>query len=159
MKRIDHADKKECSCCNKILPISEYWKKSQPRKDGSFGFRPRCKTCDTKYKLDIYHNKGGKELQKIRAFKALLQGYGITEEFYEQERIKQNYCCIICEEHERMQPHGRLHIDHDHVTGKYRGLLCNKCNTGLGMFKDNTTLLFKAATYINENIIRYRNNT
>lgn len=151
MRRIDDETIKQCSCCLQFLPVDRYWKKSQSRKDGSFGLRPRCKTCDTEYKLDIYHNKGGKEQQKARAFKALMESYGITAEFYEQERIKQNYCCIICNEHERMQPHKRLHVDHDHVTGKYRGLLCNKCNTGLGMFKDNQTLLTKAIEYIDAN--------
>jgi hypothetical protein len=159
MKRIDNTDTKQCSCCNKVLPVSQYWKKSQPRKDGSFGLRPRCKVCDTQYKLDIYHNKGGKDIQKLRSFKSLLKKYGITEEEYNNRRKLQNNSCEICGDHEDNQPHGRLHVDHCHTTGLFRGLLCNTCNTGLGMFKDNTTVLFKAIEYINENIIRHRDNT
>ena len=151
MKRIDDKNIKQCLCCLEHLPTSEYWQKSQPRKDGTFGLRPKCKRCETDYKLDIYHNKGGKQKQKERAFKSLMTKYGITVDFYEQERIKQNYCCIICGEHERMQPHKRLHVDHNHSTGEYRGLLCNTCNTGLGMFKDNVSLLTKAIEYIDAN--------
>jgi hypothetical protein len=40
------------------------------------------------------------------------------------------------------------HIDHNHITGKVRGGLCNNCNTGLGMFNDNRNLLIKAAEYL-----------
>ncbi len=40
------------------------------------------------------------------------------------------------------------HIDHDHSTGKVRGLLCSCCNTGIGMFKDNPDVLDRAAFYL-----------
>ena len=153
MKRLDYNenDTKQCSSCLTVLPISEYYKTSNPRKDGSFGFRPNCKGCDAFYKLDLYHNKGGKTKQKERSFNSLMKNYGITSLVYEEERVKQNFCCIICNQHERTQPHKRLHVDHDHITGMYRGLLCNTCNIGLGMFKDNVELLTKAIEYIDEN--------
>jgi hypothetical protein len=44
----------------------------------------------------------------------------------------------------------RLNVDHCHVTGKVRGILCNSCNNGLGRFRDNPDLLLKAADYLQQ---------
>ena len=60
---------------------------------------------------------------------------------------KQEGRCAICNTHEDII--GRtLHIDHCHVTGNVRQLLCGNCNTGLGMFKDNKQNLNKAIQYL-----------
>ena len=53
-----------------------------------------------------------------------------------------NLCCICGEKQE-------LVIDHDHRTGKVRGLLCGSCNKGLGFFKDNKKYLNSAIKYLN----------
>lgn len=73
--------------------------------------------------------------------------YGITEEEYNDIFNKQNGCCAICGTHqsELSRPLG---VDHDHETGEIRGLLCYKCNTGLGMFRDNTKILEIAIGYL-----------
>ena len=59
--------------------------------------------------------------------------------------------CRICDEIPPLR-HGerRLHIDHDHATGAFRGLLCQRCNIGLGQFQDSPALLAKAIVYLEE---------
>ena len=62
---------------------------------------------------------------------------------------KQNSVCAVCR---TTKPSGRgtWHVDHDHTTGKIRGLLCHKCNTGIGLFNDNPQLLQQAKEYLIE---------
>lgn len=75
------------------------------------------------------------------------QQFGITLADYEQMRIDQADLCKLCGRHERTRQR-RLAVDHCHVTGKIRGLLCHHCNTGLGNFMDDVSLLRKAITYL-----------
>lgn len=76
--------------------------------------------------------------------------YGITLEQYEKECAEQNNLCILCGK----APRGRsiktqrLYVDHNHKTGKRRGLICNHCNRGLGAFMDEPELLQKAIEYL-----------
>lgn len=56
--------------------------------------------------------------------------------------------CGICGATESSGGKKQLHVDHDHTTGKIRGLLCNHCNLGIGHFKDDTELLQAAIKYL-----------
>lgn len=56
--------------------------------------------------------------------------------------------CAICGYSKRSAKDKRLAVDHDHDTGKLRGLLCGKCNTAIGMLNDSLTLLGAAAIYL-----------
>lgn len=88
-----------------------------------------------------YHKKTNKRLKWM---------YGITLEQYNQLFAAQNGCCKICSTHQG-QLRRTLCVDHDHKTGKIRGLLCDLCNRGLGYLKDNTVILLEAIKYLNEN--------
>jgi len=70
--------------------------------------------------------------------------YGLEPEDYFRMLTKQKGKCAIC----RVKADQELYVDHNHDTNKIRGLLCNRCNLGLGHFKDNTTLLDKASRYL-----------
>lgn len=79
----------------------------------------------------------------------LLKLYNCSQEQYDEMFEKQQGCCKICGTHQT-ELNQKLSIDHCHVTGKIRGLLCKHCNHGLGKFKDNTILLQFAIDYLNQ---------
>lgn len=77
-----------------------------------------------------------------------LRHAGLTLEEYDRMVSIQNNVCFICG---RTTIKGRsLAVDHNHVTGKIRKLLCDLCNRGLGYFKENITIMEKAIQYIKD---------
>lgn len=72
------------------------------------------------------------------------RSHGLTALDIEQMRQRQNNCCKICAQEFEKAPY----IDHNHATGKVRGLLCLKCNSALGFFQDNPNILKAAAQYL-----------
>ena len=81
-------------------------------------------------------------------FKAgLKRSYKITLEDYKNMHEKQGGYCAICGTHESNLKR-RLQVDHCHNTGKIRELLCNSCNGGLGLMRDNPEILIKASQYL-----------
>lgn len=87
--------------------------------------------------LDIYYKKK----------------YGIEyEDFLKLEKLQDNKCAICKEEESVVDPRlgnsRKLNVDHCHITGKVRGLLCYRCNRGLGNFKDSLERLSNAVKYI-----------
>jgi hypothetical protein len=74
--------------------------------------------------------------------------YSISEEEYFNMYSSQEGKCAICSL-EILAKNRSTHIDHNHTTGKVRGLLCHHCNTALGLFKENTKTLEAAMQYLN----------
>lgn len=72
--------------------------------------------------------------------------YGITLEHYQSVLETQGGVCAVCQ-HEFGGPRDE-HIDHDHITGQVRGILCSQCNTAIGKFKDSPEIIIRAAEYI-----------
>lgn len=84
-------------------------------------------------------------------FRQNLQRHGLTVAQYEAMFAAQDGRCVICGD--PPDPNGiksasRLHVDHDHTTGRNRDLLCCRCNQGIGYFKDDPALFHAAAAYI-----------
>ena len=75
--------------------------------------------------------------------------YGLEWEDLVKIYEKQGKKCKICDSYLILLTK-EIHLDHDHITGKLRGLLCGSCNRGLGQFKDNINLLQKAIDYLVE---------
>lgn len=83
----------------------------------------------------------------------LLRTYGITEEIYDSIACLQNGQCAICGLTPEKTKANKtpLYVDHDHETKMVRGLLCQACNSGVGMFRDSPHRLRQAALYLEEN--------
>ena len=84
-----------------------------------------------------------------RSLASQIHKYGLTDEDY-ISMLSVLSGCAICGKipDGEFNQTSRLHIDHDHDTGRVRGLLCHGCNIGMGHFKDNAKLLLAAANYL-----------
>ncbi len=94
-----------------------------------------------------WHAENRKRILDYDRKRHLKQKYGLTLEGYAQIFETQDGRCKICG---RKPGKKMLAVDHCHKTLKIRGLLCGNCNQGLGNFKDDLSLLLKAAAYLEE---------
>lgn len=155
---------KICSKCGEEKPLKEFYKNRE-------NLRPDCKSCG--YKINaIYRSTERGRNNKILATrrwkktekgkqaalryanskkgrvstlkKRIKYAYGLSLEAHAQLMEKANNSCEIC------QSSAKICIDHDHKTGKIRGILCDLCNKGLGLFSDNAQFLSNAIKYLEE---------
>jgi Recombination endonuclease VII len=79
-----------------------------------------------------------------------IRKYGITRDWFEEQLLAQGQSCKTCAQpFDWADKQTKPHIDHCHATGKVRGLLCNRCNTALGLVGDSAELLQKLMEYLN----------
>lgn len=71
----------------------------------------------------------------------------MTVDDYNKMLDQQKGCCVVCGQHESTFKQ-RLCVDHDHNTGKVRGLLCKQCNSGIGLLQDDLEILKVAVKYL-----------
>lgn len=152
-----------CSGCNTIKVITDFVKDKYDKT----GYTYRCKICRSiKQKEWVKNNKEKvrilnlKNREKRKIYYSSPEGiessrrahlkrmFNLTLEEFNQKLEEQNYRCALCEGTETRDKHKVFAVDHDHSNGKIRGLLCWKCNSGLGLFNDNTILLEKAINYL-----------
>lgn len=152
---------KTCSMCGLEKPLSEFRKESKPRP----GVRANCRQCDTKRHAEWraknrehlrrwargrYRNRGDKWAYHIK------RKYGITPVQYDEMLSRQKGKCAICGKSNRHNKQGRFNIDHCHLTGVIRGLLCWECNVAIGRMGDDPNRLRKAAEYLDQSLPRKR---
>lgn len=78
-----------------------------------------------------------------------LRKMGVTEDDLKEAVVSQGGLCAICQSAKIHLEGGlQVHVDHCHKTMKFRGILCRKCNNGLGMFNDDPARLRRAARYL-----------
>lgn len=138
--------KRRCKYCHKLFKIS--------RKH-----RVYCSIkCHKNNQKILLHQWYIKNKQKILSrgksnpnkpyaqWKAMIKKkYGLTPEQYNTMLCKQNYACNICR---KPTSRKKLAVDHNHKTGKVRGLLCVKCNTLLGFVYDDINILKRAIKHL-----------
>ena len=135
---------KRCSSCKEHKPFAEFNKS----KNQQYGLHNQCRDCTKLWKPSPEAMKIRRETS--RAFNRL-KATGFTPEDFQAKFEEQGRVCAIC----GTDNPGKLDFcaDHDHATGTKRGILCRKCNAGLGHFNDNVEALQIAIDYLN----KYRN--
>jgi len=109
----------------------------------------KCIECrleqNAKYRDANRHTDAYKLMKRNTALK---MKYGITAKEYDQRKEAQDHKCGICKT--ELQEGKSTHLDHNHDTGKLRGILCGTCNRALGYFQDDINILEKARNYLQE---------
>jgi Recombination endonuclease VII len=113
---------KFCRSCERTLPVTEF-SVSRRQRDG---LNSQCKQC-----------KGAR--QRVHRLQRI---YGLSAEDVQSRIDEQGGLCALCRERPAE------HVDHDHQTGRVRGVLCFLCNVGLGQFTDRPDLLRRAIDYL-----------
>ena len=160
---------KRCKKCGVLKPLDDFYKSVGMRD----GHRHDCKACNLEEKRQRYladpapakarvkrwQQENPERLNAYRRSRRLepevklreraghlMRKYGITLKQYEAMLEEQGGGCFICERPQRDDI--SLHVDHDHSTGKIRGILCFPCNNALADLQDDPELLRKAASYV-----------
>jgi hypothetical protein len=125
-----------CPSCLAVLPLDDFVRNRSTKS----GYGSYCRPCQNA-KATASRNR----LHGSTRHYHLRRRYGIGGAEVAAMLAQQGGCCPVCL---RALTVKDCHVDHDHVTGKVRGILCFNCNGGLGQFRDNARLLRRAARYL-----------
>lgn len=163
------AAEKRCTGCNAVQPVEAFgW-----RSDGSgrSKLRSKCRTCErarartymAALRLDPDRWRRVKAREKaardlvaqrdperwlFRSLRVSAKALGIDPELVFERLQRTGHRCEVCGLQGAPSPGRRLHIDHCHTTGRFRGLLCSPCNRALGLVEDDTDRVLKLAKYL-----------
>jgi hypothetical protein len=141
-------EEKMCRICKQTLPAASFFS-SRGTKDGLYSY---CKECSTKQHTKWCDANPGRQTEITRKSN-LRRKYGLTPEEHIELQVSHEGRCAICRQVPVKGRHNAaLHIDHDHKTGKVRGLLCARCNVSIGQFEDSPALLRSAAEYLEKHV-------
>lgn len=123
---------KKCTKCRETKEKSEFYRTLS----SCDGYEAQCKKCRKRRAPGVgrrYHLK---------------HVYGMDSNEFDAMLLDQGGKCAICGTTQPRGSHNVFHVDHDHLTGKVRALLCDCCNRGLGYFQDDLERLEAAAAYL-----------
>jgi recombination endonuclease VII len=127
---------KWCPECGEVKPLESFPRNERTRS----GYMTYCKPCHNKITRAFVDANGGSSNYHLR------RRYGITSEHFDQMLAEQSGLCAICREAPAE------HVDHDHSSGRVRGLLCFNCNGALGQFRDRADLMLRAIAYLGRDV-------
>ena len=140
--------KKWCFNCQRVKNVEDFFR----HKHAVGGLQGVCKVCSLERRREW--NTKNRERVRFHNVKAKLRRkFGLEIDVYESLCKKQNNLCAICERPEESFQNGHvksLAVDHNHTTGKIRGLLCNNCNRAIGLLGDSIPILEKAISYLKQ---------
>lgn len=131
-----------CGVCRYVLPHTEFY----PSLIEDAQRKRTCMEC-----LGERHAQHrGDPTWRRRQLDRRMRRYGLTADDYDKLAAVQDGVCGICKEVPTTGPWKNFVVDHDHDTGAVRGLLCNRCNNGLGLLGDNEIELTRALQYLQD---------
>lgn len=138
-----------CAACNKSKADDRF--KLRNIKTGNRS--PKCYECvyaaAKGARLDEYQRQYRKNNAELIRHQGYLRRYGVGIEWYQETLRKQSGCCAVCgADNPRRTNVKYFAVDHDHATGKPRGLICSPCNVGIGMLQDSVEILHQAIDYL-----------
>jgi len=139
--RVLRVGKKQCKYCDRTRKL-DYFPKSKNSKTGYFSY---CYEC----RRSINRNQDKKRFRKRLEYtrnRYLIRTYGISISDYEIMLREQGGGCAICGR--QKDSHAKLAVDHDSMTGRVRGILCENCNLAIGQLAHDIERIRKAITYL-----------
>lgn len=109
---------------------------------------PKRKEYFKRYMREVYNKKP--RVKEYARFKQIEYKYKITKETYEYLIESQESKCAICNKPLESENSKNIHVDHNHINGEIRGILCHNCNALLGMAKEDTKILTSAINYLDK---------
>ena len=147
---------KTCTCCQQTKPLAEFYVR---RKDGvETGHYPACRACQSEKRTRERKTPEGRvkynAWSRVNQLRAKLRRWGLSDEQIAEVMVeRESGACHACgrrpSELSIPNPSARvLHADHDHASERYRGLLCQPCNSTLGLVDDSPVRLLQLVDYL-----------
>jgi len=136
---------KQCKECKRKQEKEKRKKRNEMSEEERLAARAKDKK---KYKNIISDERRNQKRKQTMRSLYLRRKYGITIEQYEDMHQTQEGRCGICSIEEQEAPRKILNVDHCHETGVVRGLLCDRCNLGIGILGDNLNSVQRALDYL-----------
>ena len=148
-------NKRKCFQCEEIKELYLFGKRGERRG----GYSTRCKEClairgrkwamDNPERTKILSKRSTERRKPVNFITNLKVKYGLSKIDFDSMLKTQNNKCKICNiEFKVINWRRNFAIDHNHETGKVRGLLCSTCNTGIGLLKESIPVLNDSITYV-----------